>query len=211
MEGEALFDALEEAERTRLIVERSVGRSTAYAFVHKLIRQTLVEALSLPRRQRKHLHISEAMERAYGDRLGEHASDYSYHLYQAGAAVDENKTIHFLRIGGVQALDGAAFEEALRQFDLALSIEEHPEERTHAELLRDRGTAMRGLGRWEEAAQQWEEAATTVRGTTGLKGGGSNVSRHLANQSLGRPGIGGPRCDGPRAGRDRDRGERRAG
>ena len=158
VEGEALFDALEEAERTRLIAERSVGRSTAYAFVHELIRQTLVEALSLPRRQRKHLHISEAMERAYSDRLEEHASDYSYHLYQAGAAVDENKTIHFLRIAGIQALDGAAFGEALRQFDLALSIEEHPEQGTHAELLRDRGTALRGLGQWEEAAQQWEEA-----------------------------------------------------
>ncbi|MCH7891941.1 MAG: hypothetical protein IH921_10620, partial [Gemmatimonadetes bacterium] len=113
--------------------------------------------LSLPRRQRKHRHISEARERAYADRLEEHASDYSYHLYQAGAAVDESKTIHFLRIAGIQALDGAAFEEALRQIDLALSIEEHPEERTHAELLRDRGTALRGLGRWKEAAQQWQE------------------------------------------------------
>ena len=170
MEGEALFDALEEAERTRLIVERSVGRSTAYAFVHKLIRQTLVEALSLPRRQRKHLHISEAMERAYGDRLGEHASDYSYHLYQAGAAVDENKTIHFLRIGGVQALDGAAFEEALRQFDLALSIEEHPEERTHAELLRDCDERTGSVGggsyhcsRHYRTQRRWLERVSTSR------------------------------------------------
>ena len=155
--GDALLDALEEAERAKLIVEQAQGRETAYAFAHELIRATLVGALSMPRRQRRHRHMAEAMERLYADRIEQHASDLAYHLYQAGSGADEEKTLRFLMLAGDQALDQAAFDEALAHIGRALSIEEDPEPQQHAEFLRKRGAALRGLGRWTDAMQQWQE------------------------------------------------------
>ena len=124
---DALFDALEAAEEAHLIHPESAGRETIYKFSHELIRQTLVGRLSIPRRQRLHLRISNAMEEVYASRLEDHAADYSYHLYQAGAAADPDTTIRFLTLAGEQALETAAFEEALEHFELGLSVLDDPE------------------------------------------------------------------------------------
>ncbi len=158
LSGDGLFDALEEAETAQLVHASTVGRDTVYRFSHELVRQTLVGALSIPKRQRLHLRISQAMERVYPSQLEDRAADYSYHLYQAGAAVDEAKAVYFLSIAGDQALDGVAFEEALVHIERALSIEEDPDPKQHAHLLQKKGTALLGLGRWREAVEQWEAA-----------------------------------------------------
>ena len=55
---DAALEAVEEAERAHLVVAEHAGRETRYRFVHELIRQTLAQALSLPRRQRLHARIS---------------------------------------------------------------------------------------------------------------------------------------------------------
>ncbi|MDP2949319.1 MAG: AAA family ATPase, partial [Chloroflexota bacterium] len=85
---DALLDAIDEAERAHLITAASDGPEARFAFAHELIRQTLVGGLSLPRRQRLHLRVAEAIERAYSRTLEEHAADLAHHLYQAGAAAD---------------------------------------------------------------------------------------------------------------------------
>ena len=54
LDTEDLLDALEEAEQARLISSAARGREVRYLFAHELIRQTLAEKLSLPRRQRLH-------------------------------------------------------------------------------------------------------------------------------------------------------------
>jgi len=63
-------------------------RDARYEFVHELIRATLVQGLSLPRRQRLHLKIADALERLRAASLASHASVLAHHLYQAGAAAD---------------------------------------------------------------------------------------------------------------------------
>ncbi|MDH3423993.1 MAG: hypothetical protein OEN00_13455, partial [Gemmatimonadota bacterium] len=156
--GDALFDALEAAEEAHLLQPEPAGRHTVYKFSHELIRQTLVGRLSMPRRQRLHLRISGAMEEVYGSRIEEHAADYSYHLYQAGAAADPDTTIRFLTLAGEQALEAAAFEEALEHFELGLTVVEDPEPGQLAELLRKKGSAARGLGDWPAVLEAWNTA-----------------------------------------------------
>jgi tetratricopeptide (TPR) repeat protein len=153
-----LFDALEAAEDAHLIQPESAGRDTVYKFSHELIRQTLVGRLSIPGRQRLHLRISKAMEEVYASHLEDHAADYSYHLYQAGAAADPDTTIRFLALAGQQALEAAAFEEALEHFELGLSVVEDPKPEQLAELLRKKGEAARGLGDWSAALEAWKKA-----------------------------------------------------
>ena len=155
VEAEVLLDCIEAAEQLHLIeAERSPSaRMVRYRFSHELIRQTLLQGLSMPRRQRLHLRVAESMESLYRSELEEHATALAHHLYQAGAAADEVKTIRFLALAGDKALEAGGFDEALANFSEALSIqEEEGSEGELAELRYKKGLALRSLGRIEHAA-----------------------------------------------------------
>ena len=114
-------------------------------FAHGLIRQTLESSLSLPRRQDAHLRVAETLERVYAVHLDRHASDLGYHLFQAGRASDPKKTVQFLTLAGDQALEAGAFEEALRQFESALSVQDEGDQQHVADLRYKQGRALRSL------------------------------------------------------------------
>ena len=158
-EGDALLTALEEAEAARLIQAVASGREVRWEFSHGLIRQTLENSLSLMRRQRAHLRVAETLERVYGEHVERHASDLAQHLYQAGMGADPDKTVRFLTLAGDQALNAGTFDEALRQFTEAVSIQEDQEDRRAlADLHYKRGLALRSVGRIPEAVAALQPA-----------------------------------------------------
>jgi class 3 adenylate cyclase/tetratricopeptide (TPR) repeat protein len=158
VDADALLDAIDEAERAHLITCTAGGPEARFAFAHELIRQTLVSSLSLPRRQRLHLRVAEAIEKTYARALEEHAGDLAHHFYQAGAAAEPEKTVRYLTLAGEQAMAAAAFEDALGHYQRALSLQPDEDRRGRAGLLHKRGLALRSLGRWEEAMADWREA-----------------------------------------------------
>ena len=160
--GDTLLDALEQAAKSRLIDDAGAGRETTYAFAHELIRQTLIASLSLPRRQRRHLRIADALQRAYGDRIGQHAADMAYHLYFAGAAAASDRTARFLVLAADQAIARVAFQDALLHCDRAREIAEDVSPEDRGRLCRVRGYALRGQGRWAEAQAAWKDAANLL-------------------------------------------------
>jgi serine/threonine protein kinase/tetratricopeptide (TPR) repeat protein len=155
---DAVLDAIEEVERAHLVAPESDGHDARYRFVHELIRQTLAESLSLPRRQRLHLRIAEAIERVYGGRLEGQASQLAYHLYRAGSVADPEKTTTYLLMAARQARAGSAHEEALENLDRALSLWEEQGNLRSAELLEQRASTLRSLGRPEEAVAAYRKA-----------------------------------------------------
>ncbi|MGH3113208.1 MAG: ATP-binding protein, partial [Gaiellaceae bacterium] len=154
-----LLDVLEEAEQARLIVSLSENREPHFRFAHELIRQTLVEGLSLPRRQQLHLKIADTLERLHTDELEEKAADLAHHLYQAGAAADPDRTCRYLCLASHRALEASAFEEALRYLENALSLDTK-DERNRADIFHQLGFAYRSLGRWDDALAAWDQALT---------------------------------------------------
>jgi hypothetical protein len=148
-----LLDALDAAVQAHLITEHRGGRDVNYSFSHELIRQTLIAGLSLPRRQRRHLKIAAAMEHVWGDRINTRASDLAYHLYQAGAAADPDKTLHFLTLAAEQAIDSAAYAEALAYCERAATIEDARDKHALARLAFVRANALLGNARWLDALQ----------------------------------------------------------
>jgi class 3 adenylate cyclase/tetratricopeptide (TPR) repeat protein len=158
VETDTLLDAVDEAERAGLITSSSDGMEARFTFAHELIRQTLLTDLSLPRRQRLHLRIAEAIERAYAAALEDHIPDLAHHLYQAGAAADPAKTARFLTLAGDRAFAAAGFEDALRLYENAAALQPAEDSRAHAALLDKLGRALRALGRFEEALARWREA-----------------------------------------------------
>ena len=159
LDSDVLLDGIEGAERLRLIEPDpdASAREPQYRFSHELIRQTLLGGLSIPRRQRLHVRVADALEQQYPDSLEKHASMLAHHLYEAGVGADETKTIRFLTLAGDQAMESGGFEEALRSFDHALSLE--PGDRAvRASLLSRRGMAQRSLDRWDAAISDLTDA-----------------------------------------------------
>ena len=150
---------MEEAERAHLVVAEPAGREPRYRFVHELIRQTLAQALSLPRRQRLHARISSSIERIYAANLDSQASALAHNLYQAGAAADPEKTLKYLTAAAKLASNGAAHEEALAHLDNALSLMEGERDPHAADLHVARAVALRSLGLMREAVDSYELAA----------------------------------------------------
>jgi tetratricopeptide (TPR) repeat protein len=112
----------------------------------------------MPRRQRLHARVADAIERLYGPNLDRRASVLAHHLYQAGASADLEKAIHYLMLAATLARTGAAHEEALAHMDNALSLlaeEQHPHK---AELHAARAIALRSLARSAEAIEAYEHA-----------------------------------------------------
>jgi tetratricopeptide (TPR) repeat protein len=122
------------------------------------VRHTLLSALSVPRRQRLHLRVGEAMEHVYRTRLEERSGDIAHHLYQSGAAADGEKTRRYLGMAARRALAAAAADKALILVDRALEEDEDLEPDERAGLLYLRGVAHRTLGDWKAAAADWEPA-----------------------------------------------------
>jgi tetratricopeptide (TPR) repeat protein len=156
--GDAALDAVEAAEQAHLLSGQAGSRDSRYVFAHELIRQTLIDSLSLPRRQRLHSRVAAAIERLHAGALESHVSALAHHLYQAGAASDPDKTIDYLIRAADQARAGAAHEEALACVDNALSLREGPETAQIAELQERRGFTLRSLGR-PEALETMAKAA----------------------------------------------------
>ncbi len=157
-EGDMVLEAIEEAERAHLLVAEPAGREARYRFAHELIRQTLVEAVSLPRRQRQHARIAAAMERTYAATPERHASAVAHHLYQAGAAADADKTTTFLMLAAAQARASAGFEEALAHLDNALSVWEGNRNAAVGAALVERGGVLLSLARSAEGIAALQQA-----------------------------------------------------
>ena len=155
---DAALEAVEEAERARLVEMESAGRQTRYRFVHELVRQTLSETLSIPRRQRLHARVADSLERVYHSSIDAHILALAHHLYQAGAAVDQDKAIHYLSEAAKRASAAAAHEEALDHLDNAVSLLENEPSLRAAELHARRAAVLRSVSRDREAVQHYERA-----------------------------------------------------
>jgi tetratricopeptide (TPR) repeat protein len=159
LQPDALLDALDEAERARLVAPLSdAPDEDRLLFSHELIRQTLLAGLSQPRRRRLHLLVADTLERLHATTLDDEASEIAHHLTRAGPAADRRRLLGYLTLAGRRAMTTAGYEDALRHFEQALALAEVAEPAQRPELFAARALALRSLGRCEDALPDWEEA-----------------------------------------------------
>ncbi len=152
-----LLDALDEAERARLLSAVAAGDDERIGFSHELVRQTLVAGLSAPRRRSQHLLVADALEQMRARGADTDAADIAHHLVEAGSMAEADRTARFLVLAGDRAFEGAAFEQATRMYRRALATNVLPELQ-RAEVLHRIGLGLRSTAPPEESIRVLEEA-----------------------------------------------------
>jgi tetratricopeptide (TPR) repeat protein len=103
-----------------------------------------------------HLRIGETMAKVHASELDIHAAEIAGHFLQAGA-VDGVRTVDLLMLAGDRAIEAAAFDEALRYYEDALSLD--PDDlATRADLLYGIGLAQRATRSLDEGVETWRRA-----------------------------------------------------
>jgi tetratricopeptide (TPR) repeat protein len=153
-----LFSVMEKAQQMGIIIPSSEGPERPFTFAHELVRQTLLAGISAPRRQQLHAVVADAIEQLDRSAADECASDIADHLLKAGSFVDKGRLVHWLTLAGKRALGAAAFEEAQRSFQSALSYLGAADAAEKADLLRRLAFAERSLEQWDAALAHLDEA-----------------------------------------------------
>jgi DNA-binding SARP family transcriptional activator len=161
VELESALDALEAAERARLI--RSTGALDRFGFAHALVRQTIVDELPAGRRMRLHARIAQALERARATRAVP-VGDLAAHFAAAGTLVDAARAVRYARAAGDEAAAKLAFDVAAQQYERALRAQEglsemREGERLDLELERGRVLRLAGDERADELLRAFAVAA----------------------------------------------------
>jgi tetratricopeptide (TPR) repeat protein len=161
-----LLDLLEEALAAQLISERKEEGAGRYDFTHALIRQTLYEELSTPRRVLLHRQIGEALEKLYAANREPHLAELAHHFYQAAPGGDVEKAIDYARRAGDRAASLFAHEEAIAQYERALQMIDTapvPDEQRRGELLLPLAAEQRWSGDYAGADETYGRALIAAR------------------------------------------------
>jgi class 3 adenylate cyclase len=161
-----LLDSLEEALAAHLIHECKDGRAATYEFTHALIRQTLYEELSAPRRVLVHRRVGERLEALYADHSGPHLAALAHHFFQAAPGGDVDKAIDYAVRAGERAGSIAAYEEAIEHFNRALQaldLKESDDAARRCELLLTLAEYHGRTGTFDQARNAALRAAELAR------------------------------------------------
>jgi DNA-binding SARP family transcriptional activator/tetratricopeptide (TPR) repeat protein len=159
LDEEEFLNALDEVLAAGVVVE-TVPNAGRYAFAHALIRDTLYERMSAPRRARIHRRVGEELEAsAAGER---YLNALAYHFTRAAATEDGDKAITYARRAGEQATAVLSHEEAAEHYSRALEVLERSDAGAldrRCELLLLLGEARVRAGERAAAWPTFREAA----------------------------------------------------
>ena len=153
------LNVLEEALASSLVVEVP-DRHGRYSFSHALIRETLYEGMSAPRRARIHRRVGEVLEARDPER---YLTSLALHFTRAAGAEDAEKAIQYAQRAGEQATAMLAHEEAADHYARALEVQDRfagADVALRCELLLMLGEARVRAGERPQAWPTFREAAT---------------------------------------------------
>jgi predicted ATPase len=153
---DALLEILDEASRERVVTEVP-GAAGRRRFAHALIRDAIYEDLTPGRRAQLERRVGEALETLYADDLEPRLSELAHHFLAAVPAGEAEKAIDYAWRAGDRAKRLFAFEEAIRLYQLALTVTANAAVR--CDLLLALGEAQSRAGDTPASNTTFREAA----------------------------------------------------
>ncbi|MDX6606582.1 MAG: hypothetical protein QOD14_1122, partial [Solirubrobacterales bacterium] len=138
---EDLMTAAREAIAERLVTDLGDGN---YSFAHALVRDTLYEELTPPKRSALHERAGLAIEEICGRDVDERLGELAHHFLEAAPRGDLAKAIDYAQRAGEQDMDQLAYEDAVDVYGRALEVLElmdEPDEALRCSLLLSLGGA----------------------------------------------------------------------
>jgi DNA-binding SARP family transcriptional activator len=169
-----LMDTLNEAMIER-VLDDVPGAPGRLRFGHALIRDTLYDGLTAARRMQLHKEVGEALEAAYCSDPEPHLAELAQHFVAAAPIGMVDKAIAYARGAGERAAAQLAFEEAARQYEIALTLVEG--QLARCDLFIALGDAEARAGDTPASNQAFLAAAELA------ESGG--LAQHLARAALG--------------------------
>jgi DNA-binding SARP family transcriptional activator len=131
--ADEVITALEDAETAGLVREvRDAG--DRYSFSHSLVRETLLDRQSTPRRRRLHHRIGEALE-TVGASPTVHPAALAHHFTESMDPGDADRALKYSLEAGHRATESLAHEDAAGHFQRALRLLAPGAERLRCEIL----------------------------------------------------------------------------
>ncbi len=158
-----LLDALDEALRAQVLVEPKIG---SYDFTHALIRHTLYEELSTPRRLLLHRRIGEALEALHADDVEPPLAELAHHFYEAAITGDGGRAINYSERAGDRARSQLAYDEAARHYRNVLSLLDlggRRDEVKRCDVLLSLAEELWHANEWRQAEEAVRQAITIAR------------------------------------------------
>jgi predicted ATPase len=114
-----LYRVLASLQHKEFLYEQPAFPEVEYLFKHALTQEVAYNSLLLERRKALHEQTARALEMLYHARLEEHYSELAHHYTRSG---NTEKAIDYLQLAGEQAVQRAAFAEAVTQLTTALQL-----------------------------------------------------------------------------------------
>jgi class 3 adenylate cyclase/tetratricopeptide (TPR) repeat protein len=141
LDEDALLTAIEQALASQLIVDARAEGGPRYSFTHALVRETLYDELSVPRKQRLHLRAGQAIEGVHAGEIDHHLAELAVHYRTAGTTVRDDRAVDYSLRAGEAAARLFAFEDAALNWLAALELMEDD-----AELAERRARLLERVG-----------------------------------------------------------------
>jgi DNA-binding winged helix-turn-helix (wHTH) protein len=149
-DADSILEAVEQAEKAGLICSVVESPTPRFEFSHELIRQAVLGGLSAARRQRLHLEVAGAIERAClaasefanAGGIDDHVAELAHHYARGGSPA---KAAEYCMRAVRRFADLGSNAEALAQFESGLELlTELPDDDRRAELELDLRNAVFG-------------------------------------------------------------------
>jgi class 3 adenylate cyclase len=163
MQPDQLMTAATEAVAERLVTDLG---DRHYLFAHALVRDTLYEELSPPRRSALHERTGLAIEQICGGNVDERLGELAHHFLEAAPRGDLAKAIDYAQRAGEQDMEQLAYEDAVDVYGRALEVldlMDEPDEGLRCSLLLSLGGAEAKSARVADARDAFERAADSAR------------------------------------------------
>ncbi|HKN01781.1 MAG TPA: AAA family ATPase [Candidatus Binataceae bacterium] len=156
--------ALDEALAAQLL--RSAAEAESYDFTHALIRHTLYAEMNPSRQVRLHRQIAEAMERAWANRVREHAAEVAYHFSRSSALEGAERGAEYAIAAADNAEAAYAQDEVVSFIRITLDLLPKDDER-RPRLVARMGLALTWSLKLDEALIKVCEAAPLIAAAEG--------------------------------------------